>query len=341
MIGAGVPNPRAWRPMGVMIAVIAYLAAAFSPAAAAETAPPMEPFATVNGEEISQADFETYLRGYARSKLYHGYKPEQVVALREEALEQMILDRLLAQEALRRGVEGDEAAAAARIAELKARYGESDSWPEMKERLPAVRQKLLEDSRTERLSEEIRHVADPDEASLRSFYEADPALFTEPKQTRVAVILRGVEPSASSEDWAAAEERAEALHEELRAGADFGELAQANSTHESATKGGELGFLHDGQLSAAAQQAMDATQPGQFTGPVKVLEGYVLLKVLERRAARLGEFEVVRPRALALYKREKSEAQWKRFLADLRGRANVTVGGTRYGEEQPGQGTDD
>lgn len=293
---------------------------------------PQGVFAIVDGEQITQSEFRSFLVQYARSKFYHGITEDTLAEVREEAADALIAQRLLAHEAERRGIKGDPDAVERQLAGYEARYKDSANWPEVRKQWPDLRMRLLEKSKVDMLEETVRRVDDPGDEVLREFYQDNLALFTQPERIHLSVILLGVDPSAGPDEWNAAKERAGELAGSLGRGADFAELARQHSTHASADKGGDLGQIHSGMLSEAAQKAVGNLMVDEVTAPVRVLEGYTLLKLHERLPARVSGYEEVRERILALYQRTKTDEQWNRFVASLRADAVIVVDSGQHAE---------
>jgi len=99
------------------------------------------------------------------------------------------------------------------------------------------------------------------------------------------------------------ESKANELKAQLDGGADFSELAKANSTDTgSAVKGGDLGwFTQDKMVPAFAEAAFEA-EPGKVVGPVSTRFGYHLILVEEKRDA--TPLEEVRSQAEDAIKQE-------------------------------------
>ncbi len=72
------------------------------------------------------------------------------------------------------------------------------------------------------------------------------------------------------------------LKKEIEAGADFAEIAQANSTCPSRAQGGDLGTFHPGQMVPEFDQAVFKGAAGDLVGPVKTQFGYHLIEITER-----------------------------------------------------------
>jgi len=281
------------------------------------------PVAVVGGTAITGDEYATYLRSYLRSKLYHGGSPDRVRELADEALERMIDDRLLGEAAGRRGIEGDKAAVAAQMDQLRTKYAGSESWPSIEPRLPDIEAQLLLRSRIEALKAEVTAVAAPGEAELSAFYAANPDLFTQPPASDLDLILIGVEPSALAPEWDAAQAKARTVRAAALAGRPFDQLARESSMHESAAQGGRLGLVHKGQLPEEAEAAVATLQPGDISEPVRLLVGYALLRLNSRRAAELQPFDAVRERVERVYRRDRAAAQWRDFIAALRAETTV------------------
>lgn len=308
-------------------ALAASWAAAAGGALAAEGAPAAANIAVVNGKPVTRIEYERAFATAARNRFYHRAAPEgQVEALRREVADTLVDRALIVAAAEARGIEPDEEPIREALDGYERRYGASEQWKQIREtRLPALKRELAEQQLLAKLESRVRDVAPPDEKAVRAYYDANPALFTEPERVHVSVILLKVDPSATKLVRDKAREEARALHQRLDNGADFAETARLHSGDASAAKGGDLGYLHRGMLAANLHESIDALAPGKVSHPVDVLEGVAIFKLHQRTTPALREFEAVKARAAELLRRELSERAWKQFVSALREAAKVEM----------------
>jgi peptidyl-prolyl cis-trans isomerase SurA len=70
---------------------------------------------------------------------------------------------------------------------------------------------------------------------------------------------------------------------QLRAGASFEILARQFSQTGTASTGGDMGFLFEGQMEAEIEKAVKQLKTGQIAGPVRGAGGYYILRLADRR----------------------------------------------------------
>jgi peptidyl-prolyl cis-trans isomerase C len=78
------------------------------------------------------------------------------------------------------------------------------------------------------------------------------------------------------------EQACEALKAEIEGGADFAEVAKANSKCPSGRQGGDLGEFGPGQMVKEFDEVVFSADIGSLQGPVKTQFGYHLLEVTSR-----------------------------------------------------------
>lgn len=90
------------------------------------------------------------------------------------------------------------------------------------------------------------------------------------------------------------EAKAKELKARIDGGADFAELAKANSTDGSAQSGGDLGWFGLGMMVKPFEDAVTGMKAGEVAGPIQTQFGWHLIKLNETRAAAVPALEEVR-----------------------------------------------
>ena len=142
--------------------------------------------------------------------------------------------------------------------------------------------------------------------------EQGPMMVTQTKARHILVKLSQVR------DDEQAKERIEQLKQRIDQGESFEVLARSNSEDSTAPQGGDLGWLTPGETVPAFEQAMDALQPGQISGPVRSQFGWHLIRVDERRTKDM-ENEYRRMQARQHLFEQRVEPALDDWLSQLRG----------------------
>jgi peptidyl-prolyl cis-trans isomerase SurA len=139
------------------------------------------------------------------------------------------------------------------------------------------------------------------------------------KQTHALHILIKVNELLSDSE---ARQRALILKERLDNGTDFADLARQHSADLSAAKGGDLGWLYQGDTVPEFEKAMDALKIGEVSEPVRSPFGWHVIKVLARRTEDASK-ERRRQMARQTLRERKSDEAYQDWLRQLRDRAYV------------------
>jgi peptidyl-prolyl cis-trans isomerase D len=122
------------------------------------------------------------------------------------------------------------------------------------------------------------------EDEVEAYYRDNEDEFALPARANVRYTLIDKTPTAA--DTAASRLRADSLHQRLRDGADFAELARAESSDQaSAPSGGEMGVIRKGQLIAGFDSAAFAGPTGLLARPAQSGLGFHIIDVMDRWGA--------------------------------------------------------
>lgn len=101
--------------------------------------------------------------------------------------------------------------------------------------------------------------------------------------------------------------------------ADFATMARLNSVDATATRGGDLGWLQDGDTVPEFEAAMKKLKKGEVSEPIKTNYGYHLIQVVDRRTDTEGNpqrMRIAARQALRQKKLAEATATWQRELRD-------------------------
>lgn len=169
------------------------------------------------------------------------------------------------------------------LAEIGAKKFEQQ--PGVKTHLERSREQALMDLYLDSVSKPPESY--PSDADLKAAYEANKASFEVPRQFRVAQIYVGVAKGADKATEDKAKKKLDEVTKKLKAkGADFAAIATSDSEDAgSAAKGGEIGWLTEAQLVAGIRATVTALAKEAVSEPVRLEDGWHVLKLLELRPA--------------------------------------------------------
>jgi peptidyl-prolyl cis-trans isomerase D len=143
-------------------------------------------------------------------------------------------------------------------------------------------------------------------ADIESAYNANIEQYSTPEQIRASHILLKTE----GKDDAAVKARAEDLLKQVRAGADFADLAKKNSEDDgSAKNGGDLDYFRRGRMVPEFEQVAFALEPGQISDPIKTSFGYHIIKLVDKKPGTTRPLAEVRQQLSDRLTTERAQAQ--------------------------------
>jgi len=314
------------------------------PLATPEAAPAPDPnlaVVTINGEAITEGQLGAAVDNQMRraGAQFRGMPPgivEQVKnQMRQRVLDMLVSERLLDQQIEAADVVVTDEEILASIAAQGARRNppmtvdqfkaaveaQGGTFEEAKEqyRKGLARQKFMESQWAGKI--------DVNEADAQAYYDATPAEFKNEEKVRASHVLikpatpePGADPNITK---VAARAKTEKLLQEIKDGADFAEVAKANSDCPSASKGGDLGFFPRKQMVPPFDKAAFAMQPGEMSGIVETKFGYHIIKVTDRQEAGVTPFEEAKAGIIEKLTMQKKSEIAQTFLETLKEKATI------------------
>jgi peptidyl-prolyl cis-trans isomerase D len=143
-------------------------------------------------------------------------------------------------------------------------------------------------------TEAVRDTIEIGDDVLRGEYEEKIDEFTVTEQIQARHILFRIDAGAAQEVSEARRAEAQAVLDEIRAGADFAEMAREHSDDSSASLGGDLGWFGRGRMTREFEDAAFALEVGETSDLVETPFGLHIIQVDSYRPEQVRSFEEVR-----------------------------------------------
>jgi peptidyl-prolyl cis-trans isomerase C len=288
-----------------------------------------DPVASVNGDAIGKAEFESAIHS-VEARAGRPVPSEQRDEVYRGVLQDLVTYRLLKQEAAQRQIAVSDADIDARLAEFKKQFGTQAAFEQALKAQHTTLGKLRDDARTDMvvnqlLEREVGAKIQVKPTEVSAFYEKNPDKFQQPEAVRASHILIIVPPDSDAKAKAALKARAEEALAAAKAGQDFAALAKKYSQDGTAAHGGDLGFFPRGQMVPAFDKAAYALQPGEVSDLVETQFGFHIIKVTERRPARTVPFSEVAGQIQQFLEQQAQQEKTKAFVSALRAKSKVEI----------------
>jgi parvulin-like peptidyl-prolyl isomerase len=287
----------------------AQLVASHAPTAAARTQSTSlqvsgKPVVRVNGTVLTDADLlreEYAIFPYARQ--HNGIPKEMETQVRQGAMQMIIFEELVYQEAQRRKItvppaklqkaEGDFRSQFAGAAEYQQFLQEEfkGSKQALRER---IRRSLLIDAL---LKSEVGSKSVISPAELKAYYQKNPARFEFPESFAIQTISFIPPEKATPQQIQEARKRAETALPQAKAAKDyeaFGMLAEKVSEDDYRVMMGDHKAMERAKIAPQVVQALLAMQPGQVTDILQVGQIYTIVRLNKHVPSGKTKFEDVK-----------------------------------------------
>jgi len=167
------------------------------------------------------------------------------------------------------------------------------------------------------------------DSEVENFFIKNKDSFKEEEKVKASHILFKVD---NFEDEKAANEvyqKAKAVLKEIKAGAEFAEMAKKHSADGNAKIGGDLGFFQKGQMVKPFEEAAFSLKSGEVSDVVKTQFGFHIIKVAEHLQEKNPTLDEVRDKIKAEIVSQKSASAFRSYVyekyKDIVSASNITA----------------
>ncbi|OGR89598.1 MAG: hypothetical protein A2992_07575 [Elusimicrobia bacterium RIFCSPLOWO2_01_FULL_59_12] len=317
--------------------------------------------ATVNGDVILLSEFEKnstpIIEQFKKVTPASELTSERVGEIKKRVLDQMTDDRLLAQEAKKKGIRVSQLEVDDGVKKVRGRFGAEDEFNKelQKEGMTydAFRKHIQNQIATIKLIDQDVKAKTPvpSDSDVKNLFETLSAILQDKpipgshtatevdelkslaramnqrfgERVRARHILVRVGPNASKEDKSTAMNRAKDVQRQLKGG-DFAELAKKYSEDPgSRERGGDLGYFSRGDMVPAFDKAAFALNVGQTSDVVTTDFGHHLIRVEEKKAASKFSLEDVKDDLKEYLFQQRAAKKFEAYVKDLRSKADIKI----------------
>jgi peptidyl-prolyl cis-trans isomerase SurA len=178
---------------------------------------------------------------------------------------------------------------------------------------------------TERVvREEVARRVQVKRDELKQYYEEHKQEFVRDERAFLSEILISTEGKDEA-GVAAAEKKAKDIWARATKGEKFAELVRDNSDAASARQGGDIGGFEKGKLREDIEKSVWNQPRGYVTPPIRVGNGFLILRVNEHHQAGQATFEEVENEIMDKLFTPRMQPAVRKYLTELRAQAFLEI----------------
>lgn len=294
-----------------------------------------KPVARVNGAVLTDRDLlrEMYAI-FPYAKQHNGFPKAQEASIRQGALEMIIFEELVYQEAHRRSLTISSARLNQAEEEFRKQFHSPEDYDQyMQVEMHGSGQVLRQQIRRallidEMLKAEVEHKSVVSLAEVRAYYDKNPSRFRQPESFSIQSISI-LPPQKPSPDLIEQNrKRVEAALRQAKVTRDyeeFGLLAEKISEDDFRVNMGDHKAVSRDKLPPQIVQAAEAMQAGQVSGAIQIQNAFTIFRLNAHSPERLQPFAEVKADLRTELGKSKYERLRSNLAKQLRARAKIEI----------------
>ena len=284
------------------------------------------PVAVIDGEEIPAARFNAEVEKMV--KVTQGRVPPQMLQFyKKQILYRLVDENLLNKQVAAKKITLSEDELSKEFEVLKKRFPDEAQFAQFKDRMGVDDAQLREDMRTQATHKkflETEHDVAVSDKDIEEYYKENVDRFKQEEEVKASHILLKVEKTADDKTVKEIEKKAREIAKKAKAkDADFAALAKEFSEGPSAPKGGDLGFFPRKRMVPPFSEAAFKLKQGEVSDPVRTTFGWHVIKVVERKEARVQPMDEVKDKVQEMLYSKKMRETLTKVMADLKKDAKI------------------
>jgi peptidyl-prolyl cis-trans isomerase SurA len=175
------------------------------------------------------------------------------------------------------------------------------------------------------IGQEVSSKINIPKADIQKYYDEHKSEFMREEQVGLRELLVAVKDSKDPKQVAAALKKAQDLVVRARKGEKFPELARDYSDAATKDQGGDIGFYKKGGLLPKMEEIVFKAERGAVTDPIRVDNGYEILKIEEHYKAGQAAFDDVENEVMEKLYSPRMAPKIRAYLTQLRTEAFLEI----------------
>jgi parvulin-like peptidyl-prolyl isomerase len=294
-----------------------------------------KPVARVNGAVLTDRDLlrEMYAI-FPNAKQHNGFPKGQEASIRQGALEMIIFEELVYQEARRRTLTISDVRLNQAEADFHKQFHSPEDYDQyMQAEMHGSRQVLRQQIQRallidEILKAEVENKSEVSLAEVRAYYDKNPARFRQPESFSIQSISILPPQKPTPELIEQNRKRAEAALRQAKVTRnydEFGLLAEKLSEDDFRVNMGDHKAVSRDKLPPQIVQAAEAMQAGQVSDAIQIQNAFTIFRLNAHNPARLQPFAEVKADLQTELGKSKYERLRSSLAKQLRARAKIEI----------------
>jgi peptidyl-prolyl cis-trans isomerase SurA len=314
-----------WKSFKLNIVTQLALSTAFSSAVLAEVVLLDRVAAIVDDNIVLQSELEQRTANIYRQIQQSGTEPPAAEIVKKQVLERLILERLQLNIGDKVGVRIADQEIDQTIVRIAASNNISveDYVAQVHasgETMAKIRQEIANEMIIMQVQQgTVMRGIQISEQELNNFLNSEEGKLVTSPDVLIGQILLSAPSTATVDELESIKNKLSEITQQLAEGADFKQLAIANSDDQSALEGGDLGWRKLAQLPLLFSESLENLEPEQVSEPIRSGAGFHLLKLYERKGGGEQLIEQHFARHILLTPNQiRDEQQTVELLEDIR-----------------------
>lgn len=256
--------------------------------------------------------------------------PDQLRPLQLHALDIIIDQEVLAQESRKLKVDDIEQKVDQELKAIETKHGAEGGIERYLKQRSLTLDELRSAVRASVYSQEYLKklgIFEPEipEERIRKMYQESPGSYRREETVKVSHILISVDERAEAATKEKARQKADQCRRDILQGKDFAEIAKTKSDCNSASGGGDLGFIKKGYMPKEFDKVAFGLDKGAVSEVVQTKFGYHIIKVVDKKPGGVAPYEEVRDFIRKYLQSQESRTKLAEHIAELRKKSKIEI----------------